>query len=586
MIRFIRHILEFSGKEASKIKKAFLPAFLKAILTNIIIFYSLMILMKLLNGSYLPKDSVIIGLFIFMTLALEATFQFATDRLQSATGFEILAEKRRQLGAHLQQLPMGFFTEGNIGKISSVLATDMTFIEENAMTAVANTVSEMFTVAILDIFLFVMDWRIGLAAVIITALAILAGRGIIRTAQQESDARQEQSEELTANIIEFAEGIGIIKAYNLLGDRSKKLTESFRLSAEKNIRFENRYSPWNLLIGIICSAGSVILTILGIRLYTLDELSGEYLIGLAFFVLQVFGPLKALYSECSRFTVMESCLQRIEALFHESKLADNGSEHIPDSAPAGVSELEFKHVSFGYGDKEVLHDVSFSAEQGQFTALVGPSGSGKSTIGNLTLRLWDIEQGQILFRGKDIRTVPVSELMDKVSVVFQRVYLFEDTVMNNIRFGKPDATEDEVIEAAKKARCYDFIMKLPDGFNTVIGEGGATLSGGERQRLSIARCILKDAPLIILDEATASVDVDNEIYIQEAINELCKNKTLLVIAHRLYTIRDANNILVVSNGEIIEQGNHETLIRQNGLYHAFVEKRENSVSWNRHRVAE
>mgnify|MGYP002417274594 CR=1 FL=1 len=237
-------------------------------------------------------------------------------------------------------------------------------------------------------------------------------------------------------------------------------------------------------------------------------------------------------------------------------------------------------LGFAYQDKEVLHNISFSMQKNTMTALVGPSGGGKSTIANLLARLWDVKSGKVTIRGTDIRDIPLAELMKQISMVFQRVYLFQDTIYNNISMGKPDATEEEVYEAAKKARCYDFIMALPDGFQTVIGEGGATLSGGEKQRISIARCILKDAPIVILDEATASVDTDNESYIQEAINELVKGKTLLVIAHRLNTIRQADQILVISDGRISEQGTHDELMAKAGIYQDFVNIRKKASGWS------
>jgi len=214
--------------------------------------------------------------------------------------------------------------------------------------------------------------------------------------------------------------------------------------------------------------------------------------------------------------------------------------------------------------------MSFAVNKGEMLALVGPSGGGKSTVVNLIARLWDIGDGMIKIRGTDIRDIPLGELMNEISMVFQRVYLFNDTVYHNIAMGRPDATREEIISAAKKARCHDFIMQLPDGYDTVLGEGGADLSGGERQRISIARCILKDAPIILLDEATASVDVDNEWYIQEAISELCRNKTVIVIAHRLYTIKDADKILVIKDGRIEEQGTYDELITKDGTFKVMV----------------
>jgi len=269
----------------------------------------------------------------------------------------------------------------------------------------------------------------------------------------------------------------------------------------------------------------------------------------------------------ARLTVTNASLDRIEEVFAAEELKDVSKKALASYDDAkGQYEIMYDNVSFGYTDKNVLENVSFSVKKGQMTALVGPSGGGTSTIASLLARFWDVKSGKILVRGEDIRDVSLGSLMDQISMVFQRVYLFQDTVYNNIAIGRPDATREEVEEAAKKARCYDFIMQLPEGFDTVIGEGGASLSGGEKQRISIARCILKDAPIVILDEATASVDADNERAIQEAISELCRNKTLLVIAHRLKTIKDADQILVISDGRIIEQGDHSSLMDLNGTY--------------------
>lgn len=275
---------------------------------------------------------------------------------------------------------------------------------------------------------------------------------------------------------------------------------------------------------------------------------------------------------------MNSCLDRIEAVFAETELMDTGHDTL--SADGRSPEIEFRNVSFSYGSKEVLHDISFTLKKNHMLALVGPSGGGKSTIASLLPRFWDVKSGQVLIRGKDVRDIPLASLMEQISMVFQRVYLFQDTIYNNISMGHPDASKEEVIEAAKKARCYDFIMALPNGFHTVIGEGGETLSGGEKQRISIARCILKDAPIIILDEATASVDADNESYIQEAISELCRGKTLLVIAHRLGTIRHADQILVIADGHIAQAGTHDALMETDGIYKNFITVRKNSRGWN------
>jgi len=330
---------------------------------------------------------------------------------------------------------------------------------------------------------------------------------------------------------------------------------------------------------LVCGLGSVLIIPLSLWLYGRGQLSITFLLGVLLFVFDLFGPIKALYSQATRLTVMNACMDRIEAVLAQPELPDRGREALPKAGSA--PEVEFRNVTFAYGEKEVLHDVSFTLEKNRMLALVGPSGGGKSTVANLLSRFWDVKQGQVLVRGRDIRDIPLSDLMDQISMVFQRVYLFQDTVYNNIAMGRTDATREEVYEAARKARCYDFIMELPDGFDTVIGEGGASLSGGERQRISIARCILKDAPIVILDEATASVDADNESYIQEAITQLCRGKTLLVIAHRLNTIRHADEILVINQGRIVQAGDHDKLMAEEGIYRRFITARSNPTGWCR-----
>jgi ATP-binding cassette, subfamily B, bacterial IrtB/YbtQ len=277
--------------------------------------------------------------------------------------------------------------------------------------------------------------------------------------------------------------------------------------------------------------------------------------------------------------VMNAALDRIEAVLDEPELPDNGNQHILSQAQPDQPEVQFSDVGFAYQDKEVLHNISFSMQKNTMTALVGPSGGGKSTIANLLARLWDVKSGTVTVRGTDIRDVPLAELMEQISMVFQRVYLFQDTIYNNISMGKPDATEQEVYEAAKKARCYDFIMALPDGFQTVVGEGGATLSGGEKQRISIARAMLKNAPIIILDEATSSVDPENEDELQRAIEALTHDKTIIMIAHRLKTVRNADQILVLDNAHIVQRGTHAELIQQKGLYADFVSARQEAIGW-------
>lgn len=579
MLALFSRILKLSGKYKCRIQGAFVCAFLESILSKMPIFLAFLVLSGFYQKTLTGTKCLYIGIGLVGVVAAQVIVHYLCDRLQSAAGYMIFTDKRMELGGHLRKLPMGYFTSGNIGKISSVLSTDMVFIEEIAMSTLGNMMSYMLSALILLVFMFFLDWRLGLAAAAVTLLACFTAKGMNKVSLKEAACRQDQSEHLTDAVLSFAEGISVIKSYNLIGEKSEELTGNFRRSRDTSTAFERKMTPWTRGLNILYAVGIAAIFALSVWLQQSGSLSLPYLLGVLLFVFDLFSPLKALYGEASRLTVMNAALDRIEAVLNETELPDKGTAHIPNGS-SGSPEICFDNVTFAYQDKEVLHNISFSMQKNTMTALVGPSGGGKSTIANLLARLWDVKSGKVTIRSTDIRDVPLAELMEQISMVFQRVYLFQDTIYNNISMGKPDATEEEVYEAAKKARCYDFIMALPDGFQTVIGEGGATLSGGEKQRISIARCILKDAPIVILDEATASVDTDNESYIQEAINELVKGKTLLVIAHRLNTIRQADQILVISDGRISEQGTHDELMAKAGIYQDFVNIRKKSSGWS------
>lgn len=579
MIKLMKRILAVSGKYKRRIQLAFVFSFLKSLLAKAPIMLAFLALAGFYEGTLAAVDCLWYGIAMAACVLLQVVFHHIADRLQSAAGFMVFSDMRMELGAHLRRMPMGYFTEGNIGKISSVLSSDMVFIEENCMTVLADMMSYIFAEAIMVIFLLFFNLWIGLAALAVIGIILLIARSMKKEALQDSKDRQEQNENLTEAVLDFVEGIGIIKTYNLLGEKSKELTENFEKSCETNIRFEENHSPFQLWMNIVYGLGVAAIVALSFFLHSQALFSVPFLVGIMLFVSDLFGPIKALYTQATRLTVMNSCMDRIEEVFGEKELPDNGKSSIPENS--GAPEVEFQNVRFAYGEKDVLHNISFTLPQHTMAALVGPSGGGKSTVANLLARFWDVGSGKVLVRGKDVRDVRLADLMDHISMVFQRVYLFQDTIYNNIAMGRPDATREEVMEAAKKARCYDFIMALPNGFDTVIGEGGESLSGGERQRISIARCILKDAPIVILDEATASVDADNESYIQQAISELCKGKTLLVIAHRLNTIRNADQILVIADGRIVQSGTHGELMEAGGLYRDFVTVRQQSQGWNR-----
>jgi len=576
MIGLIGRILGVSERYKGRIYGAMLLSFLKGMLMKMPVFLMYFIVTAFIDGTITKKACIYAAVALVVSVGVQALLQYFADRLQSAAGYMIFADMRMKLGEHLRRLPMGYFTEGNIGKISSVLSTDMVFIEENCMMTLADMMSYLFSQAIMVVFMFFFDWRLGLISLTVTLGMLLLGFAMKKSTLHHSDERQEASENLTESVLDFTEGIGIIKTYNLMGDKSKELTDSFELNCKVNLDFEFDHAPWQTGVNLIYTFGTVLVLAVSSYFYFSGAMPLNFYIGMLLFLFDLFVPMKSFYGQIARLTVMNSCMDRIESLFAEKELDDSGAE-IPKNISA--PEIEYRNVTFAYDKKDILKDISFKADKGTMTALVGPSGGGKSTIASLLPRFWDIKSGEILLRGTDIRRIPLAALMDNISMVFQRVYLFQDTVYNNIALGRPDASREEIIEAAKKARCYDFIMELPEGFDTVIGEGGASLSGGQAQRLSIARCILKNSPIVILDEATASVDADNESYIQQAISELCKGKTLLVIAHRLNTIMGADNIMVISDGQIAESGSHDSLMQKGGIYHSMVTKRAVSTGW-------
>ncbi len=574
MLGILHRLVLMTGEYKGRIRASYIISFIKGILMKAPLILSFCVISLFIQGVMDRRKCMLCLAAIAASVILEAALEHINNVLQSATGYMVFADMRMRLGDHLRKLPMGYFTEGNMGKISAVLSTDMVFIEENCMGVLSELVSFIISQGIMNIMMFIMDIRLGVLALLITAAFIIVGSLMLKTTLEHSRVKQENSESLTEEVLDFAEGIGIIKSFNLLGDRSKALSDEFETSCQRSIDFEMAYAPWARALYLTFGIGTALMLALAGYLYGKGAISDIYMIGMTLFLFDMFVSIKSYYGQMARLTVTSASLDRIEEVFETEELNDNGIRSFDNGYdPEEETEIEYENVCFGYTDTDVLKDVSFGVGRGQMVALVGPSGGGKSTIASLLARFWDIRSGRILIRGKDIRDVSLADLMDQISMVFQRVYLFQDTIYNNIAIGRPDATRKEVEEAAKKAKCYDFIMKLPEGFDTVIGEGGQSLSGGEKQRISIARCILKDSPIVILDEATASVDADNERAIQEAISELCKDKTLLVIAHRLNTIENADKIMVVENGRIEESGDHTSLMSKKGIYYSMVTRR-------------
>lgn len=461
-----------------------------------------------------------------------------------------------------------------MGNITAVVTSDLMFVEEHSMATLSRIVTGTLSTVIGLIILTVLDYRIGAISAVALLLAYLALQAIQTAVKHQSAVRQETQSRLISAVLEYIKGIAVIKAFRLTGEQAEKINREFRHYRDASIDFEEKFIPLSLRFDSCFTLG-IGFTILAAAFFTLQQtMELSFMLMLLIFIFQFYLPFKAMGVLSIKVRIMEAALNRYDAIIQAPIIDENGRE-----VELNRFDIEFQDVSFAYEQETVLRHVTFTVPERSMTALVGRSGSGKTTIASLIARFWDVQQGTVKIGGADVKEMTCDSLLKHISMVFQNVYLFNDTILNNIRFGKPEATPQEVAEACKKACCHDFIMALEHGYDTVVGEGGCTLSGGEKQRISIARAILKDAPIILLDEATASVDPDNEKHIQAAISALVKDKTLVVIAHRLSTIKGADQILVIDGGMIIQKGVHHELIREQGQYQDFWHRRMKAGSW-------
>ena len=501
------------------------------------------------DGSGMPLDTqrlwtifILLVVYVFvMALAERASY-----RANFRGAYEMSAAGRVSLAEHLRKLSLGFLSRRDPGDLSSMLITDFTMAE----TGISHHLPQLMGAPL--------------------AVGILLGSTYL---QYKLSGKQIAAKINAGNRLEeYLQGIRVMKAYNLLGDKFVRLKNAFAELRRACIRQEALLGPFILLSVTLIRAGLTLMILCGTYLLIGGDLS--LLTFVMFLVVgsRVFDPLTSALTNFAEFRYFSIAGGRILALMNEPEM--QGSKEAPESG-----DITFYHVSFGYQKKQVLHDVSVTLRKNTLTALVGPSGSGKSTMLKLCARFYDPQQGQVLFNGVDMKTLEPESLMSHISMVFQDVYLFQDTIRNNIRFGKTDATDEEIEAAARKACCHDFIMRLPKGYDTQVGEGGCTLSGGEKQRISIARAILKEAPVVLLDEATASLDPENEVEVQRAINTLIAGRTVIVIAHRLKTIKNADNIIVLEEGRIAEQGKHQELLDNKGLYAKLWNIQEKTLGW-------
>lgn len=486
-------------------------------------------------------------------------FENIACRLTYRDGFMASADGRIKLAEHIRKLPLGFLMSRDTGELGNTMMNDFSRTETAMTHILPQVISGCLIAVIASVAMLVEDWRMGIAmfAGFPIALLIMFGmRGMERKLDARlSKARIEQADKLQ----EYLYGMRVIKSYNMQGENFGKLKKACTDYRDACIKVESGIGPLNLISAAFLRSGLSLMTVMGVFLISGGKLEiPEF----ALFLLvgtRVFDPLAVAVMNYSELVMCGMAGERICRLLDEPEMPGE------KEAPKGYG-ICFDHVSFGYGNKEVLHDINAEMQPGTMTALVGPSGSGKSTLLRLIARFYDPSAGKVMFGGMDEKEAEPEKLMKNISMVFQDVYLFQDTVANNIRYGKEDATQEEIEAAAKLANCYDFIMQMPEGFDTMIGEGGSTLSGGEKQRISIARAILKDASVILLDEATSSLDPENEAQIQQAIGRLVQGRTVVVIAHRLKTVTDADMILVLEHGRIVEKGSHKQLLGLDGLY--------------------
>ncbi len=497
-----------------------------------------------------------------------------TTMLQTEASYNTCSDKRVEIAEHLRYLPMGFFNANSLGRITNITTNTMEMLADVATLVVMITTQGIITTAVIFCCVLFFDFRI--------ALILLAGilvfsffNTMMQKATIPAAPRKAKADEgLVAAVIEYVQGIAEVKNYNLTDKTAKKLEGAISEKQAADTKLEYTVIPFMCLQGIATKLTGVVMALCSVIFCLNGSMPTLYAILMIISSFMVYESLDMMGGFSALMRNVNIVVSKANEVLSIPPMDVEGAELSPQE-----TAIELKNVSFAYADKTIINDISLKIPAKTTTAIVGPSGGGKTTLTNLMARFWDVDKGEISLGGVNIKEYSFDSLMKNFSFVFQRVYLFEDTIANNIRFGEPEASMEKVIEAAKKARCHDFIMSLPNGYDTIIGEGGASLSGGEKQRISIARAIMKDAPIIILDEATANVDPENEEALTKAIEELTKDKTIIMIAHRLKTVRGADQIVVVANGEISQIGTHDELIAQEGIYKKFVTERREAVSW-------
>ena len=579
MFGMIKRLIGWTGKNKKRVYIGFIYAFINSIFTSLPIMlatYGLGLVFDDYKGIRTFDNDQIIYIFLLMILVIGGRFLFSYLRAvtQESVGCEATAEQRIRLGNIFKRVSLGFFNSNNMGEISSAVTTDLSFIEMLSMNMINTVVNGYITVLVMILFLLFycpLAGIISLSGIVLSALFLYIAAKI---SDKNASIHQKAQDSIVENTIEFLRGMQTIKAFKQEGVSVQGIRKAYKNHKDVNIKIELENCPYNCLHQFVLKAASVGIIAVSAYLTYTRKMDVNIMLMMDMFSFVMFSQIEPLSNAIHVIEVVNKTLDKLEKI-EKADIIDKGGQNIELKR----HDIKFSDVCFSYDKKQILNNISFYIPEGSTTAIVGPSGSGKTTICNLIARFYDVNSGVITVGDKNIKDITCDSLLKNISMVFQKVYLFNDTIKNNILFGNPNASDNEVINAAIKAHCHEFISKLPNGYDTIIGDGGATLSGGEKQRISIARAILKDSPIIILDEATASVDPENEHLIQNAISSLTKGKTVIVIAHRLATIQDADQILVIDNGDVVQKGNHLELINQDGIYKNFINIKESAEGW-------
>ena len=575
MVKIIQRFFAFCGEENrrkfhSSIWLGVLQAFFEALKIPAIACMA----RALLRGAVTTQDILLSFGIMLLSILGSGLIKAKSTMLQTEAGYDTCAKKRVEIAEHMRYLPMGYFNENSVGQITSVTTNVMENLENVATRVVMLVCEGLLTTSLIIVMLFFFDRRIALVLLAGFVIFLLANRLLQKAAGGLAGKKIEADEKLVEKVLEYLQGMAEVKAYHLTGLKSRELNDAIAANAKINTDLEMTLISPMTVQNFIAKLTGVCMVAFSCAFYcadTMDALTAVIMVISAFIV---YASLETAGNYSALLRIVDVSVERAQAILDTPQMDITGEDIQPET-----QDIRADAVEFSYEKRKVIDGVSLQIPEKTTTAIVGPSGGGKTTLVNLLARFWDVDTGEVTLGGRNVRDYDMDSLMKNFSFVFQNVYLFHDTIANNIRFGQPEADLETVIAAAKKACCHDFIMSLPDGYDTVIGEGGASLSGGEKQRISIARAMMKDAPVIFLDEATANVDPENENELMRAIQALTAEKTVIMIAHRLKTVEHADQILVIDHGRIVQQGTHESLLAQEGLYKTFIGERREAASW-------